>query len=793
MTNENIVLYEDEVVTSRTIRRQKQDEKLKLYLENIKVTPWQKSITVDRMQEKSTTEPPMGLNPAASSSSSMKDPAPPTSSRVEVDLPRGRKVAYEDNDLEEPKAKVRRLAMICGIELVPCEEPAIERKLEDPMLEYQIDDYPTDQLAQAMKDEMDSMKSFGVYDEIDKHTLSADQRRSAMPTRWVHRWKTPTTIKSRLVCKGFYERIKDLDDVYASTPTIVSLRTMLTMALARGFEIKTYDISTAFLHADVQGEVYVEPPIEFYPEKNVLWKLRKAMYGLRTAPKCWQNHLCSTLENLGLFRLVSDPNVYTNKRDIYVVAYVDDLLLIGITEAILDFAQRLSEKLLVKHCGDLIDGNTIRFLGRELYRIDSCIYFRMPGYVDAMALELSITKGVKTTGYTAVKHLEDGDEELCPEEHKQFRGIVGKLMWLCGSRPDLCFATKELARGLSAPTREHMARAMHAVKYAIETKDYALKLYANEQLDSNSIVQLDAYSDSDWAGCVATRRSTSGVAILLCGSTVSYHSRTQTSVALSSAEAELYAIGSAAVEALAVQQLLQEAAMARDVKIRLLTDSTSAKSMACRYGQSKLSKHIALRHLFVQDLIKNGTCTIGYVNTRENLADLFTKHLSADVRENLSVRLGVGSSDNYLVATISVITTPSASSAMSEQTFASYESRCQACAVRFVLGEPIARGFLGWCHARCAAINPSGPVRETILANRAKALSRRTSRAQSAVTMASIDNQRMSAIMQDQQRTIEDLQNQLNAMKVDADSSIKQNVIMNWPIVTEEVENSYKR
>ena len=131
------------------------------------------------------------------------------------------------------------------------------------------------------------------------------------------------------------------------------------------------------------GEVFVWPPKEFYPNGDCLWKLKKAMYGLRQAPKLWQEHFA---EVMSFRRCKSDPNLYCHESDrLYVLAYVDDLLVVGTEEMRKDFMSKLSEEVLLKETGKLMPGTEHTFLGRRLRNngdsIDACM---SQNYIDAI-------------------------------------------------------------------------------------------------------------------------------------------------------------------------------------------------------------------------------------------------------------------------------------------------------------------------------------------------------------------------------------------------------------------------
>ena len=183
----------------------------------------------------------------------------------------------------------------------------------------------------GMKQEIRSMKAQQVYTEVSFSSLTKAQQSRVIKSRWVLRQKG-NSVRTRIMAKGYTEEVNDNDDIYASTPIFCVLRLLLTLALTCNWIVRTGDISTAFLHAKAGKEdLSMFPPAEFYhPEDNIVWKLNKAIYGLRSSPKAWQNHLAETLQQLGMQRLTSEPNVFkTATGNAFILVYVDDLLFLG--------------------------------------------------------------------------------------------------------------------------------------------------------------------------------------------------------------------------------------------------------------------------------------------------------------------------------------------------------------------------------------------------------------------------------------------------------------------------------
>ena len=151
---------------------------------------------------------------------------------------------------------------------------------------------------------------------------------------------------------------------------------------------------------------------------------------------------------------------------------------------------------------------------------------------------------MNTPGIAHYKPTIDDEALLDHEQHKRYRRTVGKLQWLAYTRPDIAYSTKELARDLTAPTELSQKRVKHLLRYLHGAKRYKFTIEPTTTLraNANNILDLDVHVDADWAGCPTTRKSTSGFNIIFLGTTVAFGSRTQATIALSSAESELYAI-----------------------------------------------------------------------------------------------------------------------------------------------------------------------------------------------------------------------------------------------------------
>ena len=240
---------------------------------------------------------------------------------------------------------------------------------------------------------------------------------------------------------------------------------------------------------------------------------------------------------------------------------------------------------------------------------------------------------VQTPGVRSESRVPNEEPKLGPAEHKQYRTIVGKLMYLANERPDIQYYVKECARGVQSPSVRDMQRAKRICRYLMGTGDWTLNLEPDREIDT-----LQMMVDSDWATDKVDRRSTSAGVAQLGGCTILTYSRTQGSPALSSAEAEGYALGSGACEGLFICAVAKELSV--DLKQVLYSDSTATISQHSKMGLGRM-KHVELRFLFVKDLMKREKLSLCKVRGTENPADLGTKVLDVSTLPYLCHLVGL--------------------------------------------------------------------------------------------------------------------------------------------------------
>ena len=244
-------------------------------------------------------------------------------------------------------------------------------------------------------------------------------------------------------------------------------------------------------------------------------------------------------------------------------------------------------------------------------------------------------EGVKSLGIPMSPSCKlDKDEDGKKIDQKLYRGMIGFLLYLTASRPDIMFAVCLCTRYQSDPRESHLIAVKRIFRYLSGTKTIGLWYSRDSQFD------LIAYSDSDFAGCKLDRKSTSGACQFLGSNLISWFSKKQNSVALSTAEAEYVAAGSCCAQILWIKRQLEDYGITLD-KIPIRCDNTSAINLTKNPIQYSRTKHIEIRHHFIREHVANNDIYLDYVNTNDQLADIFTKSLSEERFCYLRGELGV--------------------------------------------------------------------------------------------------------------------------------------------------------
>ncbi|CAM9000062.1 unnamed protein product [Rhodiola kirilowii] len=212
--------------------------------------------------------------------------------------------------------------------------------------------------------------------------------------------------------------------------------------------------------------------------------------------------------------------------------------------------------------------------------------------------------------------------------------MIGSLLYLTASRPDIAYAVGVCARYQADPKESHLLQVKRIIKYVCGTVDFGI-WYTK---DTNP--HLVGYCDADWAGNAEDRKSTYGGCFFLGNNLVSWFSKKQNSISLSTAEAEYRAAGSSCTQLLWMKQMLSEYGVKQE-EMTLYCDNMSAISISRNPVQHSRTKHIDIRHHFIRELVEQKVVTLTHVTTDKQLVDIFTKPLDAAQFETLRSSLGL--------------------------------------------------------------------------------------------------------------------------------------------------------
>eukprot|EP00253_Pinus_taeda_P013989 PITA_13989 len=434
------------------------------------------------------------------------------------------------------------------------------------------------------------------------------KERKLVRCKWVYRTKygpdgKVDKHKARLVAKGF-SQIEGIDytETFSPVAKMNSIRLVLSLAASLKWEVHQMDVKSAFLHGDLHEEIYMEQPIGFIQtDSSLVCRLKKSLYGLKQAPRAWYAKMDSFLLESGFSRCYSDNTVYTKKVGnslLILVHYVDDLIL-----TVLQTKEGIS-------------------LSQSKYACDILRHFHME---DCKPAPSPFQSGVKLSVSCTSPEV---DATL-------YRQLVGTLLYLTHTRPDLSFAVGLVARFMQNPRESHWKAAKRILRYVRGTVQFVIHYSAKET------PLLVGFTDSDWAGDPDDRKSTAGYVFTLGSGPITWACKKQAAISLSSAEAEYRGAVEASKEALWLRQILSEFGFEQHHPTTLWCDNQSAIQLCKDPVQHQRSKHIELHMHFIRKLIHDHVLEVQYCSTDDQVADIFTKALTEAKFTKLRYMLGV--------------------------------------------------------------------------------------------------------------------------------------------------------
>lgn len=488
----------------------------------------------------------------------------------------------------------------------------------------------------AMEDEIHALEKNKTWILID----SVPKGRKTVKSKWVFKMKTKPDgslerYKARLCAKGFTQRDGiDYSETFAPVVRYESIRTIIAISAAEDLEMCQFDIKTAFLYGLLKEEIFMEQPEAFNDGTSRVCKLIKGLYGLKQAPRCWNEKFHAFLSSYGLNRSEADQSVYhsnCSSGKIILGLYVDDGLLCCSSQSTMNrMIEEMSKAFEVKV------GDPSCFVGLELKRdrIKRTIEVCQAGYIEKILERYNMTNCTPaiTPGDSSLK-LTKAMSPATLEEKEEMRNIpyrqaVGSLMFaMVCSRPDIAFEVGRCAQFCDNPGKQHWTRVKRILRFLRGTTSRKLLYGLSDSSHTHPPLETIGYCDSDWGGCSDTRRSTTGFIFTLNGAPVSWSSKMQKTVALSSTEAEYMAASDSTKEAKWIRQLLLDLGYKLSSPTSIFSDNHGAILLSKNPGHHQRTKHIDIRHHFVRQEQEHGIIELKYIPTQDQPADMMTKSL----------------------------------------------------------------------------------------------------------------------------------------------------------------------
>lgn len=426
---------------------------------------------------------------------------------------------------------------------------------------------------------------------------------------------------------------------------VASIHLFLSMAAVRHWPLYQLDIKNAFLHGDLEEEVYMEQPPGFVAQgefNGCVCRLHKSVYGLKQSPRAWFGKFNTIIQEFGMTRSEDDHSAFYRHSApnlcIYLVVYVDDIVITGNDQdGITNLKQHLFQHFQTKDLGRLK-----YFLGIEVAQSSSGIIISQRKYA------LDILEETGMMGCSPIDSPMDPNAKLLPGQGEplrdptRYRRLVGKLNYLTVTRPDISFPVSAVSQFMDSPCDSHWDAVVRILRYIKSAPGKGLLF------EDRGHEQIVGYTDADWAGSPFDRRSTFGYCVLVEGNLVSWKSKKQNVVARSSAEAEYRAMAMATCELVWVKQLLKELKFGEISKMELVCDNQAALHIASNPVFHERTKHIEIDCHFVREKIFSGDIVTKFVKSNDQLADIFTKSLTGSRISYMCNKLGT--SDVYAPA-----------------------------------------------------------------------------------------------------------------------------------------------
>ncbi|KAL5757477.1 hypothetical protein ACOSP7_020088 [Xanthoceras sorbifolium] len=495
----------------------------------------------------------------------------------------------------------------------------------------------------AMRDEMDSLMSNQTWELAE-----LPPGKKALHNKWVFRIKEEHNgnkrYKARMVVKGFQQKEGiDYNEIFSPVVKLTTIRLVLKIVAAENLHLEQLDVKTAFLHGDLEEEIYMRQPEGFKEagKENLVCRLKKSLYGLKQAPRQWYKKFDSFMSSSGFTRCQADHCCYIKRFDnsfIILLLYVDDMLVAGSDmQEIMNLKRELSKQFAMK---DL--GAAKQILGMRIKRDtkSETLLLSQAEYIKKVLSRFNMQDAKPVSTPLGVHFRLSKEQSPKTEEERThmakvpYASAIGSLMYaMVCTRPDIAQAVGAVSRYMNNPGKIHWEAVKWILRYLRGTTNKTLCFKGGD-------TTLTGYVDADLAGNVDIRKSTTGYVYTLGGTAVSWVSQLQKIVALSTTEAEYVAVTEASKEMVWLQSFLEELGKKQEDNV-LYCDSQSAIHLAKNPSFHSRTKHIQLRYHFIRSLLEDGILKLEKISGAQNPADMLTKTVTTDKLKLCSASVGL--------------------------------------------------------------------------------------------------------------------------------------------------------
>ncbi|CAJ2668206.1 unnamed protein product [Trifolium pratense] len=477
----------------------------------------------------------------------------------------------------------------------------------------------------AMDQEIEAIEKNGTWELTE---LPEGSKRIGV--KWIFKTKYNENgkvekYKARLVAKGYSQQHGvDYREVFAPVARWDTIRCILALSASKRWKVYQLDVKSAFLHG------------KYTNDKYKVYKLKKALYGLKQAPRAWYNKIESYFVQESFTKCPYEHTLFIkHEREgkiLIVSLYVDDLIYTGNDEEMFEsFKRSMKSKFAMTDLGKMR-----YFLGVEIKQAEKGIFIYQQKYAQDILIRFGMENCNKVcspivTGCKLTKN--EGGKLVNATEYRQ---MIGCLMYLLATRPDLAFSVCLVARYMDRPTELHLAAVKRILRYLKGTINLGI-LYQRNQGE----LKLQGWTDSDYAGDLDGRKSTSGYVFMYGNGPISWSSKKQAIVTLSTTEAEFVAAASSACQAVWLRRILDQLGQTQVGETVILCDNSSSIKLSKNPVLHGKCKHIDVRYHFLRDLTKEKIVELEHCSTQDQIADIMTKALKLEsfckLRDRLSI------------------------------------------------------------------------------------------------------------------------------------------------------------